>query len=109
MLKTIPTWQQTTESYKERLAQPLAWFPYPWLISASFILIFSSHILFGLNPRLGNPANVPALDAPPSYEGSIWMSVSLQDQDVVIVTADRKIFRWSNHLSNKVVNSNFSE
>lgn len=93
MSKKPIDWQDSVESLKTRLTTPIRWFPYPCYISVGFLLIFSNHILLGLNARLGSPASVPMLDAPQSHQGSIWMAVSKSGDDIVITTSDRFVFK----------------
>ena len=80
---------------KTRLQETSSWFPYPSLFSFGLALLFSGHILLGINPRIGNPADVIPFEAEHAKEGAIWLSISLQKGNVVVSTDDRHVFSWS--------------
>lgn len=87
--------QESLSNALDRLKEGSLWFPYPCIISFFLSLLLISHILVGLNPRLGNPANILPFKAEPSKEGAIWFSVSLKNTTLIFTTSDRKVFRWS--------------
>lgn len=84
------------EGLKERLKLNVTWFPMPALISFALALVFVGHLLVNLNPRLGSPVSVLTLKTNQaiSSDGSIWLSVGIDQDDIVITTNDRKTFRW---------------
>ena len=84
-------------SAKERLMESVSWFPYPSLFTFGIIIILSGHISLGINPRLGNPSEIMPYDSEPLNEGAIWMSVSIQDDEVVVTTDDRKVITWKSN------------
>lgn len=88
-------WKIKIEQQKIRLRETVNWFPLPAFISFGLLLTFTGHLLMGLNPRLGNPAQIIEHDTTPGGEGSIWLSVSKDDQDLIFTTSDRKVFRYS--------------
>ena len=88
------TWKSRLDAMKDRLGEPLSWYPYPFLISFFLVLLFKGDLLSSLNPRLGNPTTTPVLSTPEEKEGAIWVSVTEIDQKIVLTTSDRKIFSW---------------
>lgn len=86
-------WELAISAKRERLTSSLNWFPLPAFIGIGLSLIFVGHVFFGLNPRLGNPAEVIYFDAEPLKDGGIWLSVSIQEEKLVVTTADRSVFK----------------
>ncbi|MFK7824360.1 MAG: hypothetical protein AB8G05_09395 [Oligoflexales bacterium] len=80
---------------KTRLQEGNSWFPYPCLFSFGLVLLFSGHILLGINPRIGNPADVLPFEAEIAKEGAIWLSISVQKGHVFVSTDDRHVFSWN--------------
>lgn len=80
---------------KLRLKEPVSWFPYPAMISIFFVLLCNGQIVPELNPRLGTPANVLSFNGEPSSEGSIWISVTLIKNKIVITTDNRDVITWN--------------
>lgn len=93
-------WVERIESLQERLKQPLGWYPYSFFISFGLVAIFTGQVVTKLNPRLGHPVQLMTFDAPEEREGSIWLSVSFQDEmdggKIVVTTSERKVFTWNN-------------
>ena len=87
-------WEEVVIAAKERLVEYDMWFPYPCIISYFLATLLIGHVVLGMNPRLGSPASIIPFSADPSYEGAIWLSISLQKQNVVVTTSDRKVFKW---------------
>ena len=83
----------------ERLRRHHIWFPFPTMISFTLILLFTGHSLLGLNPRLGNPAHIVDFPSEATEEGAIWFSLSLDRENVVVTTFNRKVFRWPKELT----------
>jgi hypothetical protein len=83
---------------KERLREPLHWFPYPFFLPFALILVFTAHIFFAINPRMGNPADILTFPAETHKDGPFWLSVTPIGDDVVVTTGDRKVFRWSQNV-----------
>ena len=88
-------WQTRFDLAKERFRQPLAWFPFPFLISTGLSLILTAHLAFSSNPRMGNPAEVITFPSTHQKDTAIWFSVTPIGRDILITTNDRKVFRWS--------------
>jgi hypothetical protein len=86
---------------KERLQQAPCGFPYPAFLSIGFVVLFSCHVLFGLNPRLGYRADIPTLQAAESHEGTIWFSVHQEGHKIYLTTSDKHIFSWSSDAAEK--------
>ena len=79
---------------RSRLQESSSWFPYPCLFSFGLVLLFSGHILTGINPRIGSPADVLPFKSETAKEGAIWLSISVHKGLVVVSTDDRHIFSW---------------
>jgi biopolymer transport protein ExbD len=88
-------WVKNILDARDRLTEGLHWFPYPALISIGFLLIFSGHILFNLNPRIGSQSTPIILEGSTASEGSIWMAVLLRKDKLVITTDSKQIFQWN--------------
>jgi hypothetical protein len=91
-------WDELIEAKKQRLRAGGGWFPYPLLLSFVLVILFTSHAVFGTAPRLGNPANLLTFQGEPFKMGTIWFSVTPIDDEIVVTTEDRKVFRWSQHV-----------
>ncbi len=87
-------WAERAVAVRERLDEAVHWFPYPMLISFALVLIFTGHVLFGTNPRAGNPANIISFPSETRKDSAIWLSVTPIGDEIVVTTADRKVFRW---------------
>ena len=85
-------WKTKISAQEDRLRAGNSWFPFPAFISFGLVVLFTGHLLIGLNPRTGSPANVLEYPAPNQHEGAIWMSVSIRGSKIVITTFDRKVF-----------------
>lgn len=85
----------TFAALKARLREPLGWFPLPFFIASVLVLVLTGHVLSGTNPRVGNPADVITLPAEARPDSAIWLSVSVQDDQVYVTTGDRKVFHWA--------------
>lgn len=79
---------------KERLDTPVDWFPFPAIISFFLIFILSEFLVFDLNYRLLSKAEVLAFPSESEYEGSIWISLSSYEDNLLITTDDKKVFYW---------------
>lgn len=93
---TTPAWIKAITEFKERLAEPILWYPYPALIAFALVTILSGHLLTYLNPRLGTSVEVIPLEAPRLILGDIWLGIKLNGDVLEIMTTDRHIFRWKN-------------
>jgi len=98
--KDARLWSQRMQVVKERLREPLHWYPFPLLISFAVVLLLTAHVVFGTNPRMGNPANVMTFPSQPRHDSDIWMSVSPSGHDIVVTTSDRRVFRWRQDVAN---------
>lgn len=70
------------------------WVPIPALIAIGLALILSGHLIPGLNPRLGNMAQIPALQGPSQLDSTIWLSVFPRNDRIYVTTADRRSFTY---------------
>ena len=53
---------KTIEAQKERLRESYNWFPFAALLSFVLVAFLTSHVVFGTNPRIGNPAELLSFD-----------------------------------------------
>ena len=81
-------------SQLERLKENIWWFPFPALIAFGLVIILAGHLLTDLNPRLGSKTDPIQLNTKPFPDGSIWMALNIDNDSVVVSTADRKKFVW---------------
>ncbi len=88
------SWVEALLGLKERLQEPVLWFPFPALIAFGLVIILRGHLLTGLNPRLGARVDVIQYDAKNLPDGGIWLGVFQDGKDVLVVTSDRRRFRW---------------
>lgn len=88
-------WNSRVNAAMERLREPLQWFPFPILLASGLCLFLTAHILSGTNPRAGHPANVMTYPASSGRDSAIWLSVAPIGSEIIVTTADRQIFRWS--------------
>ena len=78
-----------------RLRDDSKWELLPAGISFTIAMLFIGHLLPGLNPRLGNRANIMELEAKNEPDGSIWLGVFIKDGSFYIQTSDRKLLRFN--------------
>lgn len=88
------SWVEALMGLKERLQEPVLWFPFPALIAFGLVIILRGHLLTGLNPRLGARVDVIQYDAKNLPDGGIWLGVFQDGQKVLVVTSDRRRFSW---------------
>jgi hypothetical protein len=88
------SWVQALMGLKERLQEPVLWFPFPALIAFGLVIILRGHLLTGLNPRLGARVDVIQYDAKNLPDGGIWLGVFQDGEKVLVVTSDRRRFSW---------------
>ena len=103
MSQTVPTpaWVKAIVDFKERLSEPVYWYPYPALIGFALVTILSGHLLTYLNPRLGTSIEVIPLEAPRFNTGEIWLGIKLVGDNLLITTSDRQVFKWKNKILEK--------
>lgn len=87
-------WVEALMGLKERLQEPVLWFPFPALIAFGLVIILRGHLLTGLNPRLGARVDVIQYDAKNLPDGGIWLGVFQDGKQVLVVTSDRRRFSW---------------
>jgi hypothetical protein len=85
---------------RDRLDENLHWFPVPALLAFGLVLLLTGHILFGTNPRAGNPANIISFPSEPRPDAAIWMSVTPIGDEIVVTTGDRQVFKWRQQVRN---------
>jgi hypothetical protein len=88
------SWLEALIGLKERLQEPILWFPFPALIAFGLVIILRGHLLTGLNPRLGARVDVIQYDAKNIPDGGIWLGIFQDGKDVLVVTSDRRRFSW---------------
>ncbi|HYX38284.1 MAG TPA: hypothetical protein VE954_34715 [Oligoflexus sp.] len=88
------SWVEALLGLKERLQEPILWFPFPALIAFGLVIILRGHLLTGLNPRLGARVDVIQYDAKNLPDGGIWLGVFQDGKQVLVVTSDRRRFTW---------------
>jgi hypothetical protein len=64
------------------------------MVSFGLILLLTGRVLFGTNPRMGHPADIITFPSETRPDGAIWLSMTPIGDDIVVTTADRKVFRW---------------
>ncbi len=94
MARRPKRWAERATAVRDRLDENLHWFPWPFFIAFGLVLILTGHILFGTNPRAGNPANIISFPSEPRKDSAIWISVTPIDDQIVVTTNDRKVFKW---------------
>jgi hypothetical protein len=100
MMRANLIWNSRIEAMIERLREPLLWFPLPIMITSGLCIYLTAHILSGTNPRAGHPANVMTFPAKSGRDSAIWISVAPIGDDIVVTTADRKLFKWPQSIAN---------
>ena len=93
-LQRHQTWVEAILALKERLQEPILWFPFPALIAFGLVIILRGHLLTGLNPRLGARVDVIQYSAPNLPDGGIWLGIYQEGNQVQVVTSDRRRFNW---------------
>lgn len=88
------SWVEALLGLKERLQEPILWFPFPALVAFGLVIILRGHLLTGLNPRLGARVDVIQYDAQNIPDGGIWLGVFQDGKNVLVVTSDRRRFSW---------------
>lgn len=88
------SWVEALLGLKERLQEPILWFPFPALIAFGLVIILRGHLLTGLNPRLGARVDVIQYDAKNLPDGGIWLGIFQDGKQVLVVTSDRRRFSW---------------
>jgi hypothetical protein len=85
---------QLFQDKKDRLTGSEDWFPYPFLISALLAMLFTGHVLLGLNHRLGNEVSLMTYPSEEAKEGAIWFSVAKKGVNLIVRMEDRQAFSW---------------
>ncbi len=87
-------WSDMLQRMRERLSDPILWFPFPALIGFGLVIILRGQLLSGFNHRLGTQADVVQLEAKPLQNSGIWLSVYQKGDRIVVVTDDHDRFEW---------------
>lgn len=90
MSKTI--WNNQVQGMRERLSEPLLWFPFPALIAFGLVIVLRGQLFSSFNHRLGTEANVMEMQAEPLRSPGIWLSITQLGNDILIITDDHKRF-----------------
>ena len=77
---------------KERLNESTNWFPFPIIISFFLVSLLGSQLLTSLNPRLGARVNPIRYYSEEKPNPMIWIGVYGDQNNINIVTSDRKKF-----------------
>ncbi|SME90685.1 hypothetical protein [Pseudobacteriovorax antillogorgiicola] len=93
-------WVLAITKLKERLEEPVQWYPFPAMIGFMLVMILGGHLLTDLNPRLGARVDVLPLDAPRHQDGGIWLGIYEDNGRINVVTSDRKKFSWPSNTEN---------
>ena len=87
-------WNELVLRTRERLIEPMLWFPYPALIGFGLVIILRGQLLTGFNHRLGTRADVVNLPAETLTVPGIWISIFQVKDQLVLVTDDHNRFSW---------------
>ncbi len=87
-------WVDALNALKERLNEPILWFPYPALVAFGLVIILRGHLLTGMNPRLGARVDVIQYSGQHLQDGGIWLGIYPENNQVVVVSSDRRRFSW---------------
>jgi biopolymer transport protein ExbD len=101
-------WAERAGAVRDRLDENPNWFPIPAFIAFGLVIVLTGHILFGTNPRAGNPANIISFPSEPRADAAIWLSVTPIDDQIVVTTSDRKVFKWRQQVRTPVELSAFT-
>ncbi|NRA65722.1 MAG: hypothetical protein HRU19_14630 [Pseudobacteriovorax sp.] len=88
-------WQTCLFRIKDRLEIPIQWYPFPAMIGFMLVMILGGHLLTDLNPRLGARVQVIPLESDRLPDGGIWLGVYEKDEEIHVITSDRKKFSWA--------------
>lgn len=94
MQRPAPRWSEACQRARQHLAEPLGWYPYPFAISFFLVLLLTAHVIFGTTSRLGTPSDVITFPSEARKDSALWLSVTPIGKEIVVATADRKVFRW---------------
>lgn len=100
MARPPKRWAERATAVRDRLDENPQWFPIPAFIAFGLVIVLTGHILFGTNPRAGNPANIISFPSEARPDAAIWMSVTPIGDDIVVTTSDRKVFKWRQQVRN---------
>lgn len=87
-------WVIALQNMKERLNEPLYWYPIPAIISFALVLTLGGNLLTDLNPRLGSSIEVLPFEAPRNRDGGIWLGIYQENQRTIVITSERNVFSW---------------
>ncbi len=82
------------ELRRARLRTSQFLFPLPFLIGALLVLFVMGLTVLNINPRLGHKTDPMHFSGTPAEISSLWMSIRLVSDKIIITTNDRKIFQW---------------
>ncbi len=87
-------WGEIVQRMRERLIEPILWFPYPALIGFGLVIILRGQLISGLNHRVGSMADVVHLAGEKLVVPGIWISISQEKDQLILVTDDHRRFAW---------------
>lgn len=94
MIKKFEIINATFGRLKLRTDENIVFFPFLFFISFQFVFILTTHIINGSNPRAGNPSNPIEFETSSFPDVPLWFSVTPIGDEIVVTTAQRKVFRW---------------
>lgn len=86
---------QRFEMMRSRLHDFNQWFPLPAFIGVGFAIILFSKVMIDVNPRTSNPAALHEGTGTLELPGSLWFSVVIEDDQVMVYTDEKVLFSWS--------------
>lgn len=86
-----------------RLRGETTWELLPAGICFTLAMLLIGHLLPGLNPRLGNRANITPLEAELEPDGSVWLGMFIKDDIFHIQTSERNTLKFSVQDLNKSI------
>ena len=93
-----PRWSHRMTAASLRLREGAPW-PIVAVFGSQFVvLLLTAHVVARLDSRAGSPADVVTLAegaATSLPDSAIWFSVTPVDNDIVITTNDRQVFRYA--------------
>jgi hypothetical protein len=108
-MTTKSPFYETKVRLSDRLEENVTGFPFVAIISFGFALVFVGIVLPSLNARVGSPAQPITWEAKAQKEGAIWLAVKVVDDEILITTGDRKIFRLPKRIDSPKALEQFSK
>lgn len=100
MPRQTTDWQDYYRETINRLRSPLPWYPFPALISFGLAILLLAHVAVSTSRRMGHPTSLLNFPSTHHQAGAIWFSVTPINDEVVVATANRQVFRWPQNIRN---------